>query len=117
MKLSGDGKLLRIFIGEDDHHHGKPLFEAIVLAARSSGLAGSTVVRGVESYGASSRIHTAKILRLSEDLPIVIEIVDTEEKIQSFLPMLDGMLEDADCGGLVTLERVEVIKYFHRKTP
>jgi PII-like signaling protein len=116
MKLTGEGKLLRIFIGEDDHHHGKPLFEAIVLAARSNGLAGASVIRGVESYGASSRIHTAKILRLSEDLPVVIEIVDTEEKIQAFLPILDVMLEEADCGGLVTLERVEVIKYFHRKS-
>ncbi len=116
MKLSGEGKLLRIFVGENDHHRAKPLTEAIVLAAREAGLAGASVMRGVESFGASSRIHTAKILRLSEDLPMLVEIVDVEEKIAAFLPTLDAMLEEANCGGLVTLEKVEVIKYFHGKT-
>jgi hypothetical protein len=113
MKITGDGKLLRIFLGESDRHGGKPLYEAIVLKARELGLAGATVWRGIEGFGAASRIHTAKILRLSEDLPIVIEIVDSEDKIRAALPALDAMIEAAGCGGLVTLEKAEVIRYTH----
>lgn len=107
MKLEGDGMLLRIYIGELDKWHHTPLYEAIVLKARESGLAGATVLRGPMGFGAHSRLHTAKILRLSEDLPVLIEIVDKEEKIQGFLPVLDEMMQD----GLVTLEKVRVIKY------
>jgi PII-like signaling protein len=103
--------LLRIFIGESDRWEHKPLYEAIVLKARELGLAGATVLRGPMGFGANSRLHTAKILRLSEDLPLIIEIVDTAERIQSFLPQLDLMMKD----GLVTLENVQVIKY--RGTP
>ena len=112
MKLVGDGKLLRIFLGEKDKYEHKPLYEAIVLKARERGLAGATVLRGVEGFGAVSRVvHTAKILRLSEDLPIVIEIVDTEEKIKSFLSVIDDLFENTGCGGMVTIEKVEIIKY------
>lgn len=107
MKLEGEGLLLRIFIGENDRWHGKPLYEAIVERAREAGLAGATVVRGLMGFGAKSRIHTAKVLRLSEDLPMVIELVDTAEKIQKVLPLLDEMVGD----GMVTLEKVRVIAY------
>jgi hypothetical protein len=107
MKLEGEGQLLRIFVGEADRWHGKALHEAIVARAREAGLAGATVLRGLMGFGAKSRIHTAKVLRLSEDLPIVIEIVDTAEKIERILPILDEMVED----GLVTLERAQVIVY------
>lgn len=107
MKLEGEGLLVRIFIGEADRWHGKPLYEAIVTKAREAGLAGATVLRGIMGFGAKSRIHTAKILRLSEDLPIVIELVDTAEKIQPILPLLDEMVAD----GMVTLEKVQVIAY------
>lgn len=107
MKLEGEGQLLRIFIGENDRWHGKPLYEAIVARAREEGLAGATVLRGLMGYGAKSRIHTAKVLRLSEDLPIVVEIVDRSERIDTFLPFLDDMVAD----GLVTLERAQVIMY------
>jgi PII-like signaling protein len=112
MKLQGEGKLIRIFIGESDKVNHQPLYEAIVYAAKEKGLAGATVLRGVEGYGADSRvIHTAKILRLSEDLPIVVEIVDTEEKIKSFQPEVDRLIEEAKCGAMITLERAEVIRY------
>lgn len=107
MKLEGEGHLLRIFIGEGDRWHGKPMYEAIVQRAREAGLAGATVLRGLMGYGAKSRIHTAKVLRLSEDLPIVIEIVDRSDRIQAFLPLLDEMVGD----GMVTLEKVQVITY------
>lgn len=107
MKLEGEGQLLRIFIGENDRWHGKPLYEAIVARAREEGLAGATVLRGLMGYGAKSRIHTAKVLRLSEDLPIVVEIVDRSDRIEKFLPLLDEMVAD----GLVTLERAQVIMY------
>ena len=107
MKLEGEGHLLRIFIGEADRWHGQSLHEAIVSRARAEGLAGATVLRGMMGFGAKSRIHTAKVLRLSEDLPIVIEIVDTAAKIEKFLPLVDEMVAD----GLVTLERVQVIVY------
>ena len=108
MILPKQGKLLRIFIGENDRHEGLPLYEWIVRQARENGLAGATVLRGLEGYGAHSRLHKAKILRLSSDLPLVVEIVDTEEKIQSFLPLID----DAVSEGLATVERVEV--HFYR---
>lgn len=111
MKLEGEGKLLRIFIGEADRFGHKPLYEAFVLKARELGLAGATVLRGVEGYGAGSRIHTAKILRLSEDLPVIIEIVDTEEKVDSFVSVAGEMLEKAGCGGLITEERAHIIHY------
>ena len=107
MHLPHEAMLLRVFIGESDRWHHQPLYEAIVLKARELHLAGATVLRGPMGYGKSSRLHTAKILRLSMDLPLVIEIVDTEEKIQAFLPVLDEMMK----GGLVTLERVRVIDY------
>jgi len=107
MHLPHDAMLLRIFIGESDHWHHQPLYEAIVLKARELHLAGATVLRGPMGFGKSSMLHTAKILRLSMDLPLVIEIVDTEEKIQGFLPVLDQMMK----GGLVTLEKVRVIDY------
>lgn len=116
MKLSGEGKLLRIFLGELDHYEHKPLYEAIVLKAREQGLAGATVIRGIQGFGANSRIiHTAKILRLSEDLPIIVEIVDTDEKIKSFLPAVDEMIEKTGCGAMVTVERAEIIRYGHGK--
>ncbi len=111
MKLEGEGKLLRIFIGEADRHDHKPLYEALVLKARELGLAGATVLRGVEGFGAASRIHTAKILRLSEDLPMVVEIVDTEEKINAFVAVAGAMLEQSGSGGLITEERAHIIHY------
>jgi uncharacterized protein len=107
MHVPREAVLLRIFIGEDDRIKGRPLYEAIVLKARAAGLAGATVLRGPMSFGKSSTLHTAKVLRLSEDLPIVIEIVDTQEKIDAFLPVLDPMMGS----GLVTLERVQVLQY------
>jgi len=107
MQIPHEAMLLRIFIGESDRWHHQPLYEAIVLKARELHLAGATVLRGPMGFGKSSRLHTAKILRLSMDLPLVIEIVDAEEKINEFLPVLDGMIG----GGLVTVEKVKVIEY------
>ena len=107
MQIPHDAVLLRIFIGESDRWHHQPLYEAIVLKAREMHLAGATVLRGPMGFGKSSRLHTTKILRLSMDLPLVIEIVDSEEKIQSFLPVLDPMMG----GGLLTMEKVRVIEY------
>jgi PII-like signaling protein len=107
MQLPHQAVLLRIFLGENDRHEHRPLYEAIVLKAREMHLAGATVLRGPMSYGHSSRLHTTKILRLSEDLPVVIEIVESEEKINEFLPILDGMMGS----GLVTLEKVQVLQY------
>ena len=107
MKIPEDGWLLRIFIGESDTWGGRPLYEAIVQEARTLHLAGATVLRGPMGFGAHSRMHTAKILRLSEDLPMVIEIVDAREKIDALLPKIDEMVSE----GLVTLEPVQVIKY------
>ena len=107
MKIPTEGKLLRIFIGEADRWGSKPLYEAIVEEARTRGLAGATVWKGFMGFGAHSRMHTAKILRLSEDLPVLIEIVDAADKIEAFLPDLDRMVTE----GLVTLERAEVILY------
>jgi uncharacterized protein len=107
MQIPEDAVLLRIFIGESDRHRRQPLYEAIVLKAREMQMAGATVLRGSMGFGKSSHLHTAKILRLSMDLPIVIEIVDSEEKVDAFLPLLDGIMG----GGLVTLERAKVIRY------
>ena len=107
MQLPRDAVLLRIFIGEDDRHEHLPLYEAIVLKAREKQLAGATVLRGPMGFGQSSRLHTAKVLRLSEDLPMVVELVDSEDKINAFLPLLDGMMGS----GLVTIEKVKVLQY------
>jgi PII-like signaling protein len=107
MKIPTEGKLLRIIVGEADRWHGRPLYEAIVEEARKRGLAGATVWKGTMGFGAHSRLHTAKILRLSEDLPVIIEIVDAPDKIDGFLPDVDEMVSE----GLVTVERAEVILY------
>ena len=107
MKQGGEGKLVRIFIGESDKHDGKPLYQAIVEMLRSEGMAGATVLRGIEGFGAASHLHTHRILRLSEDLPIVIEAVDRAERIDAILPKLDELVGE----GMVTVERVEVIAY------
>ena len=107
MELPEDALLLRIFVGESDRYRHQPLYEAIVIRAREMQMAGATVLRGPMGFGASSRIHTAKILQLSMDLPLVVEIVDTEDKINGFLPILDEMMR----GGLVTLEKARVIRY------
>ena len=109
MKLPEEGTLLRIFIGETDSYNGKPLYEQIVLKVRELNLDGATVVRGIMGFGAGSRMHTAKILRLSENLPIIIEIVDMEENLQKLQPFLDETVEE----GLITQEKVKVIKYRH----
>ncbi|HEY5294638.1 MAG TPA: DUF190 domain-containing protein [Gaiellaceae bacterium] len=106
-RLEGEGKLLRIFIGESDTWHGRPLYQAIVQRVREEGLAGATVLRGIEGFGAKSHLHTTRILRLSEDLPIVIEIVDTAENVDRVIPVLDEMVED----GMVTVERVHILSY------
>ena len=110
MKLPEVGMLLRIFIGESDNYEGKALYEQIVLKARQMNLAGATVTRGIMGFGADSRMHTAKLLRLSEDLPVVIELVDTEENLNKLLPFLDQVVEE----GLITLEKARVIKYRHK---
>ena len=107
MKLPEDAMLLRILIGESDRWHHQPLYEALVFKARELGLAGATVLRSPMGFGASSRVHTAKILQLSTDLPVIIEIVDTEEKLAGFLPALEEMMG----GGLVTMEKIQVIHY------
>lgn len=107
MKIEGSGLLARIYIGESDTWHGRPLYEAIVHLLRERGLAGVTVLRGIEGFGAKQHIHTTRILRLSEDLPVLIEVVDAEDRVKSILPELDAMVT----GGLITLERVEVIAY------
>ncbi|HNT96664.1 MAG TPA: DUF190 domain-containing protein [Elusimicrobiales bacterium] len=113
MKLPEDGRLLRIFIGESDRADGKPLYEAIVLKARELNLAGATVLRGIMGFGADSRMHTAKLLELSEDLPVVIEIVDSKENLDKLTPFLDERVKE----GLITLEDVKVIKYRTSKAP
>jgi len=107
MHIPKDAMLLRIFLGENDHWQGRPLYEALVLKAREMHLGGATVLRGPMGFGHSSRLHTAKILRLSEDLPFVVEIVDTEEKIKEFVEVIDPMMGS----GLITLERVQVLQY------
>ena len=107
MKIPADGKLLRIFIGEADKWQGRPLYEEIVLLARRQGMAGATALKGFMGFGCKSHLHTAKVLRLSEDLPVVIEIVDSEDKISALLPLLDEMVKE----GLITLEKANVIMY------
>lgn len=110
MKIEGDARRVRVYIGESDRWHGKPLYTAIVERCRQEGFAGATVLRGIEGFGAHSRIHTARILQLSEDLPIVVEIVDTEEQVERLLPLLDDMVTE----GLITVEDVHVLKYVAR---
>jgi len=107
MKLPEEAELLRVFIGEADQLEGKPLYEAIVYAAREFGLAGATVLRGVMGFGGHSRVHTSKVLRLSEDLPVIVEIIDATDKIERFLPVLDAMMNE----GLITVERAKVLVY------
>lgn len=107
MKIEGEGLLLRVFCGESDTWHGKPLYEAIVERVRKEGMAGATVLRGIEGFGANSRIHTSRLLRLSEDLPVVIEIVDLADRIEAVMPALDEMIGE----GMITLEKVQVIAY------
>jgi uncharacterized protein len=107
MKIPAEGKLLRIFIGEADKWQGKPLYEEIVILAKKNGLAGATAIKGFLGFGCKSHMHTAKLLRLSEDLPIIIEIVDSEEKINKFIPLLDEMVKE----GLITMEKANVIMY------
>jgi uncharacterized protein len=107
MRIEGEGKLLRIYIGESDRYHRKPLYQAIVEMLRKEGLAGATVLRGIEGFGAHSHLHTARILRLSEDLPIIIEVADQAERIEKILPRLDEMVTE----GMLTLERVEILAY------
>ncbi len=111
MKLAGEGVLLRIFIGESDKHDGKPLYKQIVHKAKEDNLAGATVLRGMMGFGANSRVKSTSILRLSEDLPLVIEVIDFEDKIKAFLPILDELMDD----GLVTMEKVQVVKYSHQQ--
>jgi PII-like signaling protein len=111
MKIEGEGQRLRVYCGETDRFEGKPLYEAIVLLARERGLAGATVFRGGMGFGANSRIHTTKVLRLSESLPMVIEIVDRVDRIQGFIPEVNRMLEE----GMITVEEVHVITYRHRR--
>ena len=112
MQNAQDAALPRIFVGESDRWDGKPLYEAIVLKARKEGLAGATVIRGPMGFGHSSHLHTSKILRLSEDLPVIVEIVDAEDKVNAFLPVLDAMM----AGGLVTVEKVKVLRYGKRES-
>ncbi|WP_420837955.1 DUF190 domain-containing protein [Calorimonas adulescens] len=108
LKIEGKGKLLKIFIGESDHWHGEPLYHAILKKIKENNMAGATIIRGIEGYGANSRIHTSRILRLSEDLPIVIEIVDKEEKIMQIIDVLDEMIQE---GLMIVIQDVEIIKY------
>lgn len=115
MELKGEAKLLRIFLGEADVLKHTAMYDAIVKEARAAGMAGATVWRGVTGFGLSSRVRTSRILDLSTDLPIIVEIVDQEEKIDRFLPKLHDMFEEAQCGGLMTMEKVQIIKYIHGK--
>ena len=112
--LTGRARLLRVFVGAQDKAQGRPLYEAILLAAHAQGLAGVTVLRGVAAYGASTRLHTARVLRLSEDLPMVVEIVDDEAPVARFLPTLNALIDEAGGGGLITQEAVDVIRHFQR---
>jgi len=113
MKLQGPAERLTIFIGESDQHNHRPLYTEIVERAHNAGLAGATVVRGFEGFGASSRIHTSRILRMSEDLPVIIVIIDEPERIDAFLPVLDELISE----GLVVREQIEVVKYVGREAP
>jgi hypothetical protein len=112
VEFKGTGKLLRIFVGADDRYKGRPLFEAMVLKLREVGLAGATVLRGIEGFGANSRVlRTSRLLRLSEDLPVLIEVVDSEEGIEQAVAVIEEMLEEVGCGSMMTLEKVEIIRY------
>ena len=115
MQINNEAKLLRIFIGDSDKVSHTPLYERIVIDAKKFGLAGATVYKGIMGYGGSSRIHTSKILRLSEDLPLIVEIVDEIQKIENYLPRLNKIFEEANCGGLITIEQAEIIKYSANK--
>lgn len=115
MKIEKDAKLLRILVGESDKIHSVPVYEKIVLLAKEQGLAGASVFRGIMGFGGNSRIHSSKILAISEDLPILIEIVDEEPKIQKFIKEVDQIFEEAKSGGLITLEKAEIIKYSYTK--
>ena len=117
MHITGEAKLLRIFIGESDVSHHISVYEKIVIEARKHELAGATVFKGIMGYGGTSRIHTSKILRLSEDLPLIIEIVDEETKIEKFIPFLETIFDEANCGGLITIEKATIIKYTADRTP
>ncbi len=111
MKIEGEAKLLRIFIGETDKHGRVPVYEKIVMEAKKQKLAGATVYKGILGFGASSVIHSSKILSISDDLPLVIEIVDTESKISTFVPFVETIFEEANCGGLITSEKAEIIQF------
>lgn len=112
VEFKGTGKLLRVFVGADDRYKGRPLFEAIVLRMREIGMAGATVLKRVEGFGANSRVlKTARLLRLSEDLPVLVEVVDSEEKIEQAVAVIEDMLEEVGCGSMMTLEKVEIIRY------
>ncbi len=111
MQIKGEAKLLRIFVGENDKSGHIPVYEKIVIAARENELAGATVFKGIMGYGGKSRIHTAKILRLSEDLPLIVEIVDSADKIEKFVPIVNEIFESSKSGGLITIEKAEIIKY------
>lgn len=115
MQLKADSKLLRIFIGELDKIGHQPLYEVILFEAKKQGLAGCTVLRGIMSFGASSRVHTAKLIDISSDLPIVVEIVDHEDKLNTFIPVVDKMMEECGKGGLITIEKAEVLYYKQKK--
>ncbi len=112
IELEGPGKRLRVYIGEDDHYHGKPFYEAIVYKLREAKIAGATVIRGIEGFGAHSQtVHTANLLRWSSDLPILVEVVDTEEEIKKATEIIKAMLDEAKCGVLMTLEDIEILQY------
>jgi len=115
MELQGQSKLLRIFLGEADRIGHRFLYEAIIIAAKEKGLAGGTVLKGVMSFGASTRIHRARLIELSEDMPILVEIVDTAEKIDSFLPEVNKLFEECGSGGMITIEKVDVLYYKAKK--
>ena len=115
MHTNSEAKLLRIFVGESDRYNSKPVYEDIILKAREAGLAGATVLKGIMGFGANSIIHTTKILTLSEDLPLIIEIVDELKRIEDFIPVINEIFENANIGGLVTIEKAEVIKYISTK--
>ena len=115
MENKDNSKLLRIFIGENDKFNQRPLYEAIVYGAKKKGLAGATVTKGMLSFGANSKIHTLKIFALSDDLPVIVEIVDSEDKIDDFIEIVDKLFKKSNCGGLVTIEDVKVLKYEAKK--
>jgi len=115
MQTDSEAKLFRIFIGESDKYNGRPVYEEIVLKAREANLAGATVIKGIMGFGANSKIHTSKLLTLSEDMPLIIEIVDTLEKIENFITTINSIFETANIGGLITIEKVQIIKYISTK--